>query len=286
LGHAGQQGSFEVNSLKFAYRGRKFRNRIQGKKEKKMKKSMLAGLAVLVMNTCLVSTVFSQSTMGDAKQPNRSQEKGKEGSSAAVSLLDQAGQLVRYARENESPIAMLTAVQIIRSVKVQEGSERLAKKQSEAQKDSDQAKEVKKGATAPPTFDTQKLLAEARSWAKSDTHVKALIDTEASKAKSSSAGTLGATEGPVVHIDAVGPRRIDTYTVTFRGGQVARVAAIGDGDTDLDLYIYDENGQEVVRDTDSSDNCVVQWTPKWTGEFRVKVVNLGYEANAYMLMTN
>ena len=39
-----------------------------------------------------------------------------------------------------------------------------------------------------------------------------------------------------------GKNEADLYKIAFRGGEVARAAVSGDGDTRLDLYVYDENG--------------------------------------------
>ena len=78
----------------------------------------------------------------------------------------------------------------------------------------------------------------------------------------------------------------DNYTVTFRGSEEAVVAVDGDGDTDLDLYVYDENGNLVGSDTDSTDTCVVKWTPKWTGKFTIRVQNRGSVYNRYEIATN
>ena len=61
------------------------------------------------------------------------------------------------------------------------------------------------------------------------------------------------------------------------------VAILGDGDTDLDLYVYDENGNEIVSDTDGTDQCYVSWYPKWAGQFRIEIKNLGRVSNQYCL---
>jgi hypothetical protein len=200
-----------------------------------------------------------------------------------VSVLNQAGELVRYARENQSALAMLTAVQMLERVRVQDDR---ATKPSSEKDPKIQVEAGKKGKTPEPTLDPQKLLAEAKPWAQKDAHVRALIDAEASKTKSSAGGTLGGTGGPVLKFDRVEGGYKDTWKLNFRGGELARVAVIGDGDTDLDLYIYDEYGNLITKDDDYTDNCIVEFWPKWAGTFSAVIVNRGRVYNAYMLMTN
>jgi hypothetical protein len=57
----------------------------------------------------------------------------------------------------------------------------------------------------------------------------------------------------------------------------------GDGDTDLDLFIYDENGVLIDSDTDYGDECVVTVVPNWTGRFTIQIRNLGSVYNRYTL---
>jgi len=75
----------------------------------------------------------------------------------------------------------------------------------------------------------------------------------------------------------------DRFQVSFFGDQDAAVIISGDGDTDLDLYVYDENGNLIGSDTDSSDDCVVRFHPRWTGSFRIEVRNLGRVYNQYQI---
>jgi hypothetical protein len=249
----------------------------------KMKRLMIA-MAVLMISGCLGAGVLNaQATKPDTKGPNVAPQKGKEGSAKAVSLLSQASELVRYARENESPLEMLTAIQMIERVQVQESTDRT---KPEAKQSATPVKEGKKGETVAATLDPQKLLAEAKPWAEGDVHMKALIDAEAAKARPANNGTLGATGGANMRFDRIGAGYTQTWAVTFRAGEVARVAVIGDGDTDLDIYIYDENGNLITKDDDATDNCVVAFTPYWTSQFRVVIINRGNVYNNYMLLTN
>ena len=76
------------------------------------------------------------------------------------------------------------------------------------------------------------------------------------------------------------------FRATFYGGETARVLVRGDRSSDLDLYVYDENGHLVASDTDLTDQCLVSFTPRWTGLFYIKIVNRGGVANLYRLLTN
>ena len=94
----------------------------------------------------------------------------------------------------------------------------------------------------------------------------------------------GPTTGTELAKASVKAHPIDVYTLTFRAGERACILVSGDGDTDLDLYVYDENGNLVASDTDSGDKCAAVWTPRWTGRFTIKVKNLGDVYNEYKIM--
>jgi hypothetical protein len=64
------------------------------------------------------------------------------------------------------------------------------------------------------------------------------------------------------------------------------VAVVGDGSTDLDLYVYDEFNNLIRSDLGPTDRCLVNWVPKWTGSFTVKVMNRGAIPNKYAIGHN
>ena len=138
-------------------------------------------------------------------------------------------------------------------------------------------KEEKKGGQV--SLDPAKLLADAKAMAGDDGVLLALIDDVNSNVR-------GAVGGPKYARSSVNAGGSDIYNISFRGGEFAMVTVIGDGDTDLDLYVYDENGNLIDSDTDYSDNCICTWTPRWTGNFRIKIVNRGRVYNRYVLNTN
>ena len=55
----------------------------------------------------------------------------------------------------------------------------------------------------------------------------------------------------------------------------------------MDLYVYDENWNEIDRDNDATNWCIDEWHPRWTGVFHMKVVNYSScYGISYQLVTN
>jgi hypothetical protein len=91
----------------------------------------------------------------------------------------------------------------------------------------------------------------------------------------------GPPSGGLVGADIVPARSTMTYTVFLNGGEPTRVIVSGDGDTDLDLYVNDQNGVCVAQDTDYTDDCIAMFVPRWSGYFTIRVVNLGNVYNEF-----
>lgn len=91
--------------------------------------------------------------------------------------------------------------------------------------------------------------------------------------------------GPGQARTVVGDGGHDEYIVRFRGGETARVAVAGDGDSDLDLFVYDANGNLVCSDEDDTDRMFCSWQPEASGYYTIEVTNLGVE-NLYVMRHN
>jgi hypothetical protein len=95
------------------------------------------------------------------------------------------------------------------------------------------------------------------------------------------AGRVG---GAVCQDDSVMSGYSKTYSLTFRGGERAAVEASGDGD--IDIYVYDSDGDLVVKDSLSDAHPVAVWYPRYTDTYKVRIVNAdAYEVD-YHLDTN
>ena len=191
---------------------------------------------------------------------------------AAVKL---ANQLLRYGYENQSTLALLDALQIFSENPTQALN---ATKQGEAV---DETKS--EGKKAAVHFDYETVLADAKTFADGDPNLLALIDNIDAEAKGAQRGNIN---GPSRDYSAVNGNSYTDYTASFVANQLAEILVSGDGDTDLDLYVYDSNGNLIASDTDYSDDCYVRWVPKWTGRYTIRIVNRGPVYNRFVILTN
>jgi len=76
-----------------------------------------------------------------------------------------------------------------------------------------------------------------------------------------------------------------TFYETFRGGEWANIGLVGDGATDLDVFVYDPSGRLVGKGVSPTDIELVRIYVPERGRYRIEVVNLGSTWNRFVLMT-
>lgn len=96
----------------------------------------------------------------------------------------------------------------------------------------------------------------------------------------SMAMSMGARSGVIAPFDT------KIYTSTFYAGDRVEIGVSGDGNTDLDLYVYDNQGRLVAKDDDRTDECRVHLVIYRTSQWTIKVVNRGRYYNAFDIWTN
>ena len=74
----------------------------------------------------------------------------------------------------------------------------------------------------------------------------------------------------------------DIWRVWAPAGQT-RVTVDGDGDTDLDCWVYDRFGNQLGHDTDGTDLCIIGFRNPSSGNLTVRIRNLGGVYNDYRL---
>ncbi|MBL7110437.1 MAG: hypothetical protein ISS19_00670 [Bacteroidales bacterium] len=181
-----------------------------------------------------------------------------------------AKELAAYGYANESAISLISAAQIV-----------IDESAGEAK-----VKETTRGGedagTSELTLDVEKLLTDAEAFADNDKNLKAVIKSM----RELSAASRGRVGGPGYVIDKVNGEEANMYAVEFTGGDAAEAAVVGDGSTDLDLYIFDEDGNLIVLDEDAGDECYVMWKPRSTGVYVITILNRGSVLNEFALVTN
>ena len=191
-----------------------------------------------------------------------------------VANLQLATDLARCGYKTFSADALIQAAKIMGSVKTQE-LKYDSFKQEPAPKDQ-ATKKIKEG------YDLASILAAAKKYADGDAKLLAAI-AEIEKANQAIRGRVG---GPGEKYAYAYGNTTDPYDISFIADQLAAILVRGDGDTDLDLFVFDSNGNLVQKDTDYTDKCYVSWVPLWTGRYIVKIVNRGPILNNYHLVTN
>lgn len=195
---------------------------------------------------------------------------GKQGTPSpaaqAVETARTAYSLARYGDSNKDALALITAARMLKEVGASDGG---AKRTS--------PEGAKASGGNPMTVEA--ILARAK------THAAGRADLLALAADVETGGTRGRIGGPGSTRTVVNSRATDVFTIAFRGGETAAVAISGDGDSDLDLYVRDENGNLICYSESNGDDEWCRWTPRWSGNFVIRVVNRGI-ANQYVLRTN
>jgi hypothetical protein len=232
-----------------------------------MKKVLL--ISIIALGALMVSCNTS-------KQSNEQKEEIAMPASQEVSALRIAFELAKYGYEKESASALIEAANILVSTPTQASDAEV----EQGEEIANESEKVEKVQHAPA-----KLIADARELTE-DTHLLALADNVTAKLNAQVEGTRGAMGGPKYALGSVSAHSYTFYDAKFWANEIAEIAVSGDGDTDLDLYVYDENGNCIVSDTDYTDDCYVRFCPRWTGRFRIKIVNRGGVYNKYAIVTN
>ncbi len=187
-----------------------------------------------------------------------------------------ASQLYSYGVEAQDPLAVIMALRIAvnragEPVELVSDTEPATRTGGEAASDAS-------GDDALPTEEA--MVAMARNLAADNDAYQNLIDEILSNK------TRGAVGGPQYAKGQVRPGLDEYYWVTFRGNELAEVGLDGGGDNDLDLYIYDQNGNLVCESAVQGDVEYCSWYPRWTGPFKILVSNYANRVNTYYLLTN
>ena len=194
--------------------------------------------------------------------------------SPSLSSLRLATDLVKYGYAQQAALPLIDALQIISENPTQNLSAEIKGETNAPSTDKKNGK---------VTLDFAQIAADAKTFAEGDYSLLCFIAQIESDAQSAH---RGAVNGPRIGNYVVSGNCYNDFECSFTKGYLAEVGVSGDGDTDLDLYVYDSNGNLIAKDTSYSDDCYVNWVPAWTGRFIIRIVNRGPVYNNYVVATN
>jgi len=221
-----------------------------------------------VLFCALCVTVFAQVSETGDKPASRTP------ASPAMTALQTAYALAQYGYSNSSASALIGAAEILARTQTQDAN-------NQGEQTGQAADPGNK--TGKPEYTAANLLADGKRLAGRDNVLLAWAKKVEDAMKITTKGAIG---GPRRQIDRVSALSTITYRVPFRANELAEIAVVGDGDTDLDLYVYDGNGVLVAYDEDYTDRCYVSFVPRYDLNFIIRVVNRGRVYNQFVIATN
>jgi hypothetical protein len=234
------------------------------KKKVSMKTQRAPGMAAVCMAFPLLALAQESQVPPEEKLVSPAMESG-----AKLAL---ANQLAEYGYSNNNLLALILAAEIKKQTPTQEREGEPVSNPPANIQGSD--KEASTG------NDVESLLARARELAGNQQDLIAAIDdVEAMQSRA------GDAAGPGCYNGRVYPGYTDTWTITYTPGS-NWVELSGDGDTDLDLYVYSGDNRLLCSGTSIWDGEFCSWRQTRRGNIRVDVINYGDVWNGYQLCTN
>lgn len=237
-------------------------------KSKAMGLALLAGLVVAmpaVAETSAVEKGVNKAAVAAAPGP----------SAEVVAQRTLAYQIAGWGKANNNAQALLLAARMLQDAPASSDG---AAGTNTPLKDAPAAGTAPASLRAPVT--AQSLLNDAKALANGDRYVMqqaAMLEGNASK---------GVVSGAIDIVRDIPARTVHSITFTARAGERLSVRAIGDGDTDVDVVLKDENGRVVCNDDDPDTWGGCDVTPAWTGRFTMDVINNGSVWTRTHIITN
>lgn len=218
------------------------------------------GWVRIVAALSVAATALGLSIAPAASQDRSAPGPNPEAEARAITQMVTAAEVAAWARTHRDAQAMVIAARMLSDIRTrrENGDE--------------------------PFLTVAALLDEAEAMGVRDEAMAVQIARLRSPDKGVRASPFG--QGPIVVVRRLRARETYGFTIEVRRDEVLRVAAIGDGDTNIDLMLRDQNGGVVCADG-SLDHYPVCTVPRpQSGPLRIEVVNRGEVWSRVQILTN
>lgn len=175
-----------------------------------------------------------------------------------------AAQLADWGRRHEDAGALIMAARLAAEVRMRRGPE----------------------SDADSFLTAEGLLDEAAAMAPDDAAVQAAVARLRRIPKTRGVRSSPFGQGPIYTVKALQAGEIYAFDVDARSNEILRVAAIGDGDTDINLSVRDARGVVVCRDGFGDHYPVCTVSPREPGKLRVDITNRGEVWTRVQILSN
>jgi hypothetical protein len=175
-----------------------------------------------------------------------------------------AAELAAWGRAHRDPGALIMAARLTDEINMRQGP------------DSD----------AGPLLSAETLLDEAAAMAPDDAPVQAAVAHLRDGPARRGVRASPIRRGPIYTVNALRAGQIYPYDLDARSGEILRVAAIGDGDTDIDLSVRDARGVVVCRDGYGDHYPVCTLAPREPGKLRINITTRGEVWTRVQILSN
>lgn len=238
-------------------------------RRKTAKRTAAWGIGLIL---CLAATGHA----GADNPPQRAPQPVSPGAeAAAIHQAVTAARLAAWGRKSADSQALILAARMLAEIPVRY-----------AETDLGEPAEIEPPAgPQPEPFTVTGLLNEAEALSRGDGQT--LADIEAVRA----AATRGVADspfgrGPILARRDIQARTTYWFEADVKGGEILRVAAIGDGDTDVDMIVRGADGAVLCEDGQYDHFPVCTLTPRGDARLRVEIINRGAVWTRVRILSN
>jgi hypothetical protein len=224
----------------------------------------LSGLAAILLAGLAIACAAGSQTTAQAVTPvteAQSDAGAISPEALGVGQVVTAANVAAWGRSHSDPGALIMAARILAEVPVRSGAE-----------------------AGEAILTPGRLLDEAATLANGSQGLLDAIERLRSGTRGVRSSPFG--QGPIFQVREIKARETYWFEVEARGGEVLRVAAIGDGDTNIDMSVRDAEGALVCQDGFGDHYPVCTVSRRQPGKMRIDIVNRGAVWTKVQILSN